>query len=415
GNDNTGTFSETVGALSLLGGSNLVYSLDNNAASNTLTFGSFATRAVGSTLVFDTVTGTTASGTIAFTAAPTQFNGIIGGWAIRSTSNDGNTLQLREWATMTGNVVTALAAGGYTATGTNTAASDGWLSTHNVKVNDASQTLTLGSRTIHSLNIQSTTGRSITINSATAGDVNRTLIINSGGILSTQATHTIAGGKLTAGTHTNSLNPYELIFHLPTNQLNVTSVITNNGANAVSLVKNGSSVLDLNPSLSLSTSRTAGFIRVDMASSNNTAGLTVGAVVTGAGILPGTVVESFNATQVFLSQAPITTGTSNLTYSLANTYTGKTYLNEGTLQITRESALGANPGSFVADQLIMNGGILRATATFGFNSNRGITLGQADGFFRVANNQALTLSSTNVINGTGGRLFFAADASSRGV
>ena len=51
-------------------------------------------------------------------------------------------------------------------------------------------------------------------------------------------------------TYSGSLNPYELIFQLPTNQLNVTSAIVNNGANIVSLVKSGAGTLVLNPTVS---------------------------------------------------------------------------------------------------------------------------------------------------------------------
>jgi fibronectin-binding autotransporter adhesin len=59
-----------------------------------------------------------------------------------------------------------------------------------------------------------------------------------------------------------------------------------------------------------------------------------------------------------------------------NTYTGKTSIANGTLAIGNATSLGANPGSFTADQLtISNGATLRTTAAITLAANRGITIG----------------------------------------
>jgi|694.fasta_scaffold34138_2 autotransporter-associated beta strand protein len=59
-----------------------------------------------------------------------------------------------------------------------------------------------------------------------------------------------------------------------------------------------------------------------------------------------------------------------------NTYTGKTSIANGTLAIGNATSLGANPGSFTADQLtISNGATLRTTAAITLSANRGITIG----------------------------------------
>jgi autotransporter-associated beta strand protein len=414
GTDGSQNFSETLGAVTLAGGSSLIFAQSVNAATAALTFQSLGSRAAGSTLVFDTVVSNADTGaTIGFTSAPSNdVGGILGGWAVRSTSRpfpnpDSNPVQFREWATVSGGQIVPLAS-------YQTGAENVWSALNNVKLASA-QTLS-ADRTIHSLNIQDTTGRTLTINPQTS-TASRTLVINSGGILSTRATHTITGGFLTAGTYGGSASPYELMFHLPTNQLNVSSVITDNGANAVGVTKSGNSLLVLNPQIALNVSRTAGIATVNLGASHQTNQITVGSVVTGAGIPAGTTVVAINsATQIVLSNEPTTTASGNLTFDRNNTYTGRTTINEGTIQITEESDLGANPAAFNAGQLTMNGGILRVNADMAFDdANRGITIGVADGLFRVANNRAFTVSPANLIDGTGGRLIFAADANSRGV
>jgi len=467
--------------MSLAGGANLVHSSHAGGLSNTLAFSSFGTRADGSMVVFDTVTtGNTDNGTINITTAPGVTNGIIGGWAVRNRISSG--AELFEWAAMSGSSVIALADANYSITTSGTS-SDSWASTQNVKVTGFNQTLS-DNRTIHSLNIQDTGGRTITIKANTVS-TERSLVINSGGIISTRATHTIAGGKLIAGTHAGSLNQNQLVIYTPTNQLNITSVIADtttrltgdsSGVEVVtglssttglavgmmlvsaggfqgaakivsidsssqitldrvvnagsglsfdfiqqstSLVKAGASTLVLNPTLSIGTNglMNPNSFDVTLSSGSFNTGIVVGATVTGAGIAAGTtVVGLVGNNAVTLSQQPLSAVASTLTFTLPNNYTGKTFINEGVLQIARESDLGLNPGTFTADQLTINGGILRVSADLVFNdSNRGITFGNADGVFRVADNRTLTIGAANTINGAAGRLVFSADGASRGV
>ena len=76
----------------------------------------------------------------------------------------------------------------------------------------------------------------------------------------------------------------------------------------------------------------------------------------------------------------------------ANTYTGKTYINGGVLQIANaDTALGTAPGSAVADQLTLNGGTLQFTGATTLAANRGITIGAAGGTFDTqANNPIIS-------------------------
>ena len=81
-----------------------------------------------------------------------------------------------------------------------------------------------------------------------------------------------------------------------------------------------------------------------------------------------------------------------LTLSAAgNTFTGKVSATGGTLTINNaETALGAAPGSFVADQLTLDGATLAlgTAASFSLSANRGITLGSGGA--------TITMSSKNL-------------------
>ncbi len=67
-------------------------------------------------------------------------------------------------------------------------------------------------------------------------------------------------------------------------------------------------------------------------------------------------------------------GTGTWVLSGANTFTGATTINAGTLQVSADNNLGVAPGTATAGQLTLAGGTLEATAGFTLNSNRGIAL-----------------------------------------
>lgn len=80
--------------------------------------------------------------------------------------------------------------------------------------------------------------------------------------------------------------------------------------------------------------------------------------------------------------------------------TGTTTINGGTISIDDEANLGGDPVALNAAHLTLNGGTLRATATFSIDdANRGVTLGTSGGTLEVDSGQ--TLSVANVITGSG--------------
>ncbi len=92
-------------------------------------------------------------------------------------------------------------------------------------------------------------------------------------------------------------------------------------------------------------------------------------------------------------------GPGTLTIVTSNDFTGLTAITGGTLAVTNESALGANPATFKADQLTFDGGTLSigAAATLK-NLNRGVTLGASGGTLAHG---AFAVTVSNTVAGAG--------------
>ncbi len=96
----------------------------------------------------------------------------------------------------------------------------------------------------------------------------------------------------------------------------------------------------------------------------------------------------------------IKTGASTLTLSQANTYTGTTTINGGTLSISADANLGTAPASATAGSLVLDGGTLAATASLTLNSHRGISLGASGGTFLVTGSLT-TLTYNGIVANSG--------------
>lgn len=97
----------------------------------------------------------------------------------------------------------------------------------------------------------------------------------------------------------------------------------------------------------------------------------------------------------------IKNGTGFWYVSGSNTFAGKTSILDGVLAINSETSLGANPGTFTADQLLINGGTLqtRGSNVVIDDTRRGVTIGASGGTIETITD--LTLATPNVVAGTG--------------
>jgi fibronectin-binding autotransporter adhesin len=93
------------------------------------------------------------------------------------------------------------------------------------------------------------------------------------------------------------------------------------------------------------------------------------------------------------------TGTWTLT-TTARTFTGKMTIVEGFVAPGLDSRLGTPPGSFVADQLTLNGGGLAAAvgSPYSLHANRGVTIGPSGGTIDVTN---ANITIPGAISGSG--------------
>ena len=103
-----------------------------------------------------------------------------------------------------------------------------WAAGQNVKITSGNRTLPVGTTTVQSLNMRSTTARTL------AGAAGSTLVIESGGILTSDTTHVISVPSLTAGAG----GDYTL-YNIAWSSNIIRSSIVDNGGNPVNLVKNG--------------------------------------------------------------------------------------------------------------------------------------------------------------------------------
>ncbi len=170
------------------------------------------------------VSGLAAGSELFLTAAPTLANGIISGSVVVGGA---------DFATYESTTPLGLIALG-TVFGARPTGIDGGTGVENVLAS-ANQTLTAGS-TIHSAVLD-----------GGVGDVNLggfTLNLGSGGLIKSSGSATIQNGNLTAG-GTADLLPDNLFIHVNSSTTTLSAKVTDNGGDAVSLIKGGSGTLTL--------------------------------------------------------------------------------------------------------------------------------------------------------------------------
>lgn len=358
------SYSETLGTLNLQGGRNQVStSQAATGATSKLTFAGL-TRSAGSTINFSGADiGANNRNEVGFTAAPTLANGIIGGWATVSTINPADNTSQHDFATYSGSSVVKYS--GYTTTASGTSANQanwtlannynlringfsGTSNQHTINVTSGSSATTNVPKVVNTLKFDDTTAKTINLRTTLA----RTLIIESGGLISRGANHVIGAsatagqGILSAGAGSN----YELLPWVENGRtLVINAQIANHWNGTVSTV-------------------------------NATDDIPVRVVKSGPGVL-----------QLYGN----------------NLHTGGTTINQGVVEIDLISGLGPTPALFKQDYLVFNGGTIEAkTPSTGsdedmiFEDKMGITLGSQGGFFALKNGITTTINSK--ITGSGG-------------
>lgn len=356
-------FSETIGQLLLSQGQLQVEAFRaGTSGTSTLTFDSLKAQP-GATIDFlgrqnDGGTFTVQTGSIGeggstaainrnrilFTQTPVLDDGILGGWATIDN----------EWATYDTNLadgqdgVKRLSAAEY-----NTGDQTGWVASNNVKM-QAGRTLT-DNRVINSLNMQ---GQTLAMGG-------RRLSIESGGLLVHTGTATISGGgALTVGAGKansavlNIINSAQLNLSTPINDF-IADITTSSAASLGSSVVTVGNVIGLTPGMEVEGIGAAaaaiaqGTRILSINTNNNQVTLTVPLTVA----LANSAQLRFTGGSVSLAKS----GTGLLVLGGTNNYSGKTYINNGIVQLSILSSLGKESAAFESDRIQINGGTLRIT------------------------------------------------------
>jgi len=114
-----------------------------------------------------------------------------------------------------------------------------------------------------------------------------------------------------------------------------------------------------------------------------------------ANTLSGAIIDNSGANTTSL----VKSGAGTWVLSGANTLTGTTAINGGTLRFDADNRLGTAPGAATPNKLTFDGGTLETTSTFTLNANRGTTLNAGGGTFDV--NSGTTLTYNGILAGAG--------------
>jgi autotransporter-associated beta strand protein len=124
---------------------------------------------------------------------------------------------------------------------------------------------------------------------------------------------------------------------------------------------------------------------------NGTAGLNGNIGLTGALTFDQSGIDATIANVITGSGAVTKSGTAMVTLSGANTYTGGTTINDGTLSISSDANLGNTAGA-----VTLNGGALQVTGSGVISTTRNIILGVDGGGFDIAANDGVFILSERV-------------------
>ncbi|MEX2168356.1 MAG: hypothetical protein WD851_03525 [Pirellulales bacterium] len=173
-----------------------------------------------------------------------------------------------------------------------------------------------------------------------------------------------------------------------------TSFVVGRGATGTLTLANGGTLAVGNGTLPLEIATLAGSTGYVNIGNGGTAGvLQASAVQFGAGFGQLRLNHTSNLTFATPISGPggvYEIGPGTTTLSGTNSYTSQTNVGGGTLAISADANLGTPPLSFNSQQLVLDGGTLRATQSFTLAATRGITLGSGGGTIEVDATKTLT-------------------------
>jgi autotransporter-associated beta strand protein len=315
--------SQPIGNLTLTAGTRSVVNLGSAA---TLTVGSTITRGTGSSVLFDISAG--GGAVIPTSATGSGTNNILG----YATVNDG-TVGMAQISG--GNIIRFDSAALATtlADNSNTATTD--YTTLGMASNPLAWSNGITTRSVNSLTFD-TSGGAQTVH---MGAVGNALTLTSGAIQFIGANNgTLLGGQVGAS------NAELIVQQNGTGIFGINSPISSGTG---SLTKLGTGTLNLAP-ISTQTGTTAASTTISGLS--DTSKLAVGQLVTGGGIPAGATVASIvNGTTIIISTAATTSASTALTFGSANSYSGATIVNVGSIQGGSAGAFSGNSAYTLAN------------------------------------------------------------------
>ncbi|MEI6651987.1 MAG: autotransporter-associated beta strand repeat-containing protein, partial [Chlorobiaceae bacterium] len=376
---------------------------------------------VGGTKLITSIGGITAHGQVTSTAALT-LNAGTGDIAFDNSSNDFSTLEVTSAGDITLIDKNALTLSGILATGTvyvetltDDLTVDGDINNGNFSIgNDVFVTLRANQNIILKQSITNTSSFKLNLEfKAVNGGVWGT-----GNIIGDGATIFNVGGKgIYDGTISNGVSTNGFIVRTFTKDgSGEQTLLGSNTYTGDTTVSTGTLILgasDVIPNLSNLVVDGSGVF--DIGTYNDTVSTVTlngtGSIIGSGGKLASSsyTIDSNGDTSISAILSDFAVGTSStldkyktgtLTLSGANTYTGVTTINGGTISIAADSGLGAVPTAPVTGQLVLDNGTLETTGSFTLSSNRGIYLTMGSGTFSTAD--GTTLACDGIIAGSGG-------------
>ena len=203
------------------------------------------------------------------------------------------------------------------------------------------------------------------------------------------------GGSLaTAGGITNNGT---LAFN-NSNGLTVAAAISGTGAVTQSA---GTTILTAADSYTGGTTISAGALQIGDGTAND--GSVTGAITDNASLVIANPIDQSVGNTISGTGSLTKTGAGNATLTAANSFTGPTTINQGTLSISADNNLGTVSTPTVG-QLTLNGGTLKTTGSFALSANRGLNVGSNGG---TINTDPVMIQNTLTIPG---QTNFATDA-----